>query len=481
MQPLKRVQLSGKQLASALAKGQGRVYWSINPETHELYRSQLLHACTQNVAYDPHSEEDRAPWLFKLLEKTGAPESYKDEIIEALYQAEAYHDWIQLWRLVAEFAKSSDDDSEAFYAFCDNITRSISGKQIGYLRGLLLGLAQQNGADNLAELIIETLQTSPKHKPNSEFWKVIKNSVAIEGIVDPLLMWEAASPNMWQHESCYTESLDEVAQIVVEYPVAKNSTLDELFAIAESELGNHPLPYVVWARERASEQDLHAVFQRLLEEALPELQMRYLWVFQEQPLPQTHSKIRYLAVSGSLDIQAAAFDALSNKQDDRIRDFIFKLLQHTPKSLYNGALRIFLKNYKSNDAAYIEQMLSTLEDVDQCHTLCLDILELGQKLGEYPELSKLLVWAYENTPSSTTRFDILRLLIEGEAAPLALLEEAVHDCDSMTSMFETDFRGRMFRLSPALVNTFYELGLDWLLSGSGITPHCQILDMMANF
>ena len=35
---------------------------------------------------------------------------------------------------------------------------------------------------------------------------------------------------------------------------------------------------------------------------------------------------------------------------------------------------------------------------------------------------------------------------------------------------QTDFRGRMFRLSPALVNKFYELGLDWLLSGSGITP-----------
>ena len=35
---------------------------------------------------------------------------------------------------------------------------------------------------------------------------------------------------------------------------------------------------------------------------------------------------------------------------------------------------------------------------------------------------------------------------------------------------QTDFRGRMFRLSPALVNKFYELGLDWLLSGFEITP-----------
>jgi len=432
MQQVNRTLLSKEEFSTALRKGLGRAYSHITPENHELYRVQLLYTCTHNVTHDPHSEEDRAPWLFQLLEKTGAPLTYKDAIIQALYSADNYYDWRQLLRLVAEFSYSCDD---AFYAFCDNIAQSSSGNGDNYVLALLLGLAQRNELNDVADAVAKCLIAGSHNFPTVDLLKTIKERIPLEDILLPLLSWVASSPEMWADEHHYTESVDEVAQVLVEHPVIESSAPNELFTFAESNLGDDPLPYTVWADEQATEQDLNVVFLRLIDEKCLDLQLCYLRVFKESPIPRLDAKILCLAMHESAEIQTAAINALSNIQDSNLRNFIFKLLQGSPKALHNGALRLFFKNYKSEDAACIEQALSTPDDVYLCHALCSDILMLGQQYQDHPELTHLLIWAYENTPSSATRFEIVDLLIKLEAAPLALIEEACHDSDSMTRMF----------------------------------------------
>lgn len=454
MQKEKTDSLSPEQFYTALKKGQGRAYWHIDPSNHEQYRDLLFKLCTHTAAYDPYNEEDRSPWLFKLLERTGALDSYRDEIIKALYSAENLYDKRQLLRLVGEFAKR---DATAFQAFYNNAPRLIPNMPQESLAATLIGFALRDGLFDAAETIGESFTTQSKHGIDANSWDIIHACIDTDSFIPTVLEWVAACPNadvdlceMPENTPSHKISVPHLMEprwdrnfiedniSIRNNPLPATQKVNELFEIAHSELGNDPAPYAIWAETEASEQDLHAVFERLLQEDQPELQLRFLWVFQNKPMPRLEFRILCLALSENVELVKAAAQALSNLHAPEVRDLAFRLLKIFPNALHHGAISLFFKNYKSEDAACIERVISIPQDVDLCQALCEQILTLCHKHADQPELTNLLLWAYENTPSSATRFDIVQLLIALKAAPRSLLEEACHDCDSMTRLVAAD-------------------------------------------
>lgn len=439
------------QIADALRKGLGRAFELVNVENHVQYREYILDACIHNYVYDPMSEEDRALWLFKLLEHIDGTSFYKDDILAALAQAVNPNDRRQLVRLTAKLALR---DTDALVALFHQVVAQFApyGEQV--LVNLLLAIAQRNQHANTQQAIDEYLRerkaslSESAVQLDSAFLARICQQEDTSEVVQILLTWMDESSYLRTEETIIEEWVEDADAYDQEQSDSEAQRLladqisDRLSPallglrryITDEMLHDRDL-FAEWGRSIASEEDRATAFGWFMSEERPDVQTRYLWIFRYVPMPRVDYKVLCLAGMGdSVTLRAAATRALSHMVDDKIRDLAFTLLKTMPEPHAYDAVRLFAKNYQSEDAIYIVRALEPPEDLDQSYALCEDILHLGAKWDD-TELSNLLLWAYENTPSSNTRFEIVRLLHDREVDLPHLFAEARLDCDSGTRMF----------------------------------------------
>lgn len=442
--------LTPEQVADALSKGIGRAFDLINAHNHYRYRGYILNACVRNVAYDPLNEEDRAQWLYKLLQHIDGIEFYKDDILDALKQSADPQDKRQLLRLVAKLAGS---DTDAFCALFEQLADQVPLRGGRILATLLLGLAQRDGLVDVEQAIDDYLLAHAQNphpatvRFSSEFLGLICQEMDASEVVRVVLAWLEQCPGIFAEQSVDGEWMIESADAFEDEREVEASGLEtsglevispalmDLRSYIDDEMLHDPALFGAWGKSVASEQDLETAFEWFLQERRPDAQTRYLWIFQDKPLPYADFKVLSLAMMADCaELQRAAIQALSTIKDVAIRGVALNLLKTFPDEAAYDAVRLLIQNYQSEDAFYIERVTLQPQQRDRCHALCKDILALCEKWDE-PELTGLLLWAYENTPSSATRFDIVRLLHDRARAPRWLFEEACHDCDSGTRMF----------------------------------------------
>jgi hypothetical protein len=86
--------------------GLGRAVLYLREHVATSYHAAIAHACGHNTAYDAQVEGSRAEYLFDVLQATGKPDEYLDEILAALAAVTKHWDADQLFDTALRFAQS---------------------------------------------------------------------------------------------------------------------------------------------------------------------------------------------------------------------------------------------------------------------------------------------------------------------------------------------------------------------------------------
>lgn len=133
-----------------------------------------------------------------------------------------------------------------------------------------------------------------------------------------------------------------------------------------------------------------------------------------------------LAETDDEELRGAAIAAFANTRDMAVRDLAIRLLREQPTSIYQGAIKLFIKNYEPGDRHLIESVLYISENPHLWHAIGFDLVALAEAQGD-PELASCL-WVYEHTPCSLCRESAVKALLERNRAPKTLLLECLWDC-----------------------------------------------------
>ncbi len=203
-------------------------------------------------------------------------------------------------------------------------------------------------------------------------------------------------------------------------------TVNQILAKIEAASGSIPVSYSVFD-QRASDEDIEHLLARLLAETRREQLIRYLWIFRRRPLPWLDQSLFDLAETDDEKLQDAAIAVIANTRDQSVRALAIRLLREQPTSIYQGAIKLFSKNYEPGEHKLIESVLCVSENPGMEHAIGFDLVELAEA-QRYPELASCCLWVYENTPCSLCRKRMVEALLKLEQAPQTLILECLWDC-----------------------------------------------------
>lgn len=136
-----------------------------------------------------------------------------------------------------------------------------------------------------------------------------------------------------------------------------------------------------------------------------------------------------MAETDDEDLQEAAIVALANTQDKSVRDLGIRLLREQPTSIYQGAIKLFIKNYEPGDYQLIESVLPVLGDDWRLHSIGCDLIDLVEA-HEDLELASCCLRVYEQTPCSLCREKIVKAMLATQKFPETLRQECRWDCST---------------------------------------------------
>ncbi len=179
---------------------------------------------------------------------------------------------------------------------------------------------------------------------------------------------------------------------------------------------------------RASQEDLEYIFSQLLTETRREQLIRYFWIFRKRMLPSLNKLLLSLAESDDKTIQEAAIVAIAHTQDSLVRDLGIRLLLKQPSSIYQRAIKLFIKNYQPGDDQLIESVLPVTDERHNLHTIGVDLIDLVEAQEDW-QLASCCLWVYENTPCSLCRKSVVEAMLARQRLPETLRWECHWDAN----------------------------------------------------
>jgi hypothetical protein len=406
--------LTREAFRAALEKGQGRAWIHVQDHGTAEIEEELLHACLHSVLYDGQLEEGRSRWLLDMVERSPQAERFFAAITAALPGATDDRDAGQLGNLAWRLAEDGDAAArQALYARLENPPpKGDDGASfVIELDGVdgLLRVAEMRGRRLLADpeagedrwLVKDAEETYGEEEVRAALNDAASRSPAVRAYCDAIEKprSERREPLGW---------------------TALGTVLEKVEAAAET----YPLRFMFFG-QKASQDDLEAVFARLLAETRRDQQLRCLWVFRQRAVPRCADLLVSLAESTDAEMQEAACAALAGTCDPRVRALALRLLER-PESLCSSSLQLFLANLEEGDPERIAAALWVPDDRRKVHSIGLDLLDLA---GAHPDedWTDCLLWLAEHGPCSMCRSSALSALVKNGTAPEALLEECLSD------------------------------------------------------
>ncbi|GAB3254337.1 hypothetical protein [Chitinimonas naiadis] len=178
----------------------------------------------------------------------------------------------------------------------------------------------------------------------------------------------------------------------------------------------------------ATEEELAEVYRHLLVEPDEDVCERLLRVFRKVPLPGLDQKIWSLAASHDQSVRDATHTALAQCNAPEVGIYARAQIQADGFSATDSEVfRLFVKNYLPQDSSLILAALQRLNpDEYEAHSLVLRLLDIFGE-NRTPELTGAMLWAYEHTPCSLCRNDVVSGLLDIAQLPSHLIEECMHD------------------------------------------------------
>jgi len=389
-----------------LRKGLGRPAIFLQKHPAKPYRELLLSACVHNWMYDTQWEEERAPYLWRLIELAGDLPFYREGILAGLSGNDEEVDLEQMFGIAVRFANRGDDAMrKALYSVFER------QRYIGTGLGCAQALVELDGINGL-QFATRTFDEVPRDDRPWQFrylWEYLEKHHGKQAMPAELTRFERE----WQADEQLRDREGHKERTArPDYETFKKS-LSRATAVP-------------WA-QKATAEELIVAARDLIAEQDPERLFAYLSLFRWKPFPGPVDRLVELSRVMNRDLARAALTALTHLTDTQVRDRGLELLRGGP--WVGFAPRLLARNAREGDYGLIEAALASDMTLDECHSFGLTHFVTENRS---PEAEGSLLLLYEKTPCSICRCGVVKEMIAIGRFPDWMREECHFDCYSHT-------------------------------------------------
>ena len=408
---------------SWLAKELGRAAVFLQEHNASPYLDTLLDACTHSLTYDAQCEDERTPYLWRLIELSKHQAFFQNQVW--LYLAEKLdhpdeYEWSQLFGLARRFAGQGDAEMRrAMYSAFEELGFEKAGESSAQ------EFIELDGLDGFVFVAERFHPTTPE----DELWEVrlllsdLEERLGKERTLE--LLRQVALRN--QTIAAILEAIQQQELKYAEQRAkARLQALPDYFTLKAQKAGGS------WAAElrrwiyTATPEQIKVATMDLLWETDAEKIWGFLRAFNRRSFPGSPERLLELAEDERPRIRRAAVVALSNVSHPQVRSRALVLLNSADR--FTDGARLLVSNYEAGDFRLLEDLLRQPLDEGRCHDLGFSIIYLlGRQLT--PEAEGSLLLLYEKNPCSNCRERFVRFLLDLNRMPDWMRQECQYDAN----------------------------------------------------
>ncbi len=423
----------------------GRAILIIRDEGLARHRDLVLDSCLHNWASDELGGENRAEYLYPLISQSDESKWFRDRIVEALVSTDDDGcDLGQLFDVAALFAGDGDAQArEAIY------TRLYAG-DVEDAHEAADALLKIDGTDGLIAAMgfVGSRPATDYYFWNDDYF--IADAEELFGIEEVRLALQQASARPGVAE--FLRRIEEVYSpfnSALEIRAAREEKFEKRRAGRHDipadtlwlEMKQHP-EFVsavrLWMRN-APEGEFRQAAAALSNETDPKRLDAMLFGFWWRTFPLDPAPLTRLIDGSDDDIVLHALKVLERISHEDVRALYLRLLRD-PKWSYR-AIGLLRSNYRVGDDRTMLDLLERESDLDNLHTMGIDIREVIEH-NDVAEGLRLLMLVYEKGPCSMCRYSVVKMIDEMYEVPAWMAEECLHDAYSCTRELAAELTGQ---------------------------------------
>ena len=407
-----------------LRLGLGRAVLWLRAHPSSDFRDLILHACTHNLAYDRQWEGSREDYLFDLVQASGEPDWYYDQLTSIVTgprdEEVSYDQILEMMRLWAQHGHPTARQTlyAGFLAAID--ADDSSGDE---------AIIELDGADGLT-FVADHLGRLKRVPDEYRYDRFIIDAAKEAGVADPLAVLNAA---IEQHPAI-AQFLERVAAFEAHDRPAQLRPRDtkvrdyaKLRAwLDEVETNQRSLGFKVWGRN-ATDSDLLLAAADLVTETNDKRRRALLNVFWERAYPLDPAPLIALVAHADPLISAPAMHRLENiPASEAVRSAALVWLAGNDERAAR-AVGILEHQFHPGDHALVEALASRVTDNNAWHLFNVRTRVFYEAHPDAASEPRILLTLYEHNPCVMCRESIVRRLLKLNALPDWLAAECRAD------------------------------------------------------
>ena len=406
-----------------LEKGLGRAILFLKENDDAPYREQVVYACTHNMAFDRQTEGRSPAYYFDLINATKDPAYYRDRLLASMMAPLDGEYSYQMFAIAGLLAASGDESARAamYEEFArtekDDFGRADLLVQLDGYAGLQFVAEQRpilNAEEDGYELVL-CVEILEERYGKEEAWNELERMAAENPVIAAWLAIARQTRRKWGGSQEDKKPLPALLYSEVKRRIEAN--------------GRKYAPSIgLWLR-KASEEDKARMARDFLAETDPERIAGYLRLFRNNGFPLDPTRIIELLDYPDAEIAHWAGRTLGKTTHPKARAFALDCIAASRHTIYVVAM--LAANYEPGDGAIVANLTELLLGANDYHHLQMDARNFVK--AHWDEFSlPILFNLYEKGPCSLCRNACVEMLVEHNALPDWMRDEARFDADEET-------------------------------------------------
>lgn len=416
MKSINRIEI---QFQNSIRRGTGEAYLIISTYTEIDFSRYIIEASIYNWAYDGQCESSRAPYLYKIIEKSLNQETIRTAILDTLMSENEFTcNLAQLFDLARIYAQSGDALARAKmyerFLYKSNNSDWVGASEIIALDGIdgllfiidRVGayLVQQENRDESAYLISHFQE----HYPQIDVYAELNNAAIKNHNMQVYL--DTIKETELQNQACKEEEKKKYGSVIKEI---------------ESKT------YFISKYKELTVTELQEIADLFLSETKLEKKAKYLKIFVWHKYPYDITPLLLLAKgkTNKYRIKEYALEALKHITSPAVRElYLNKIASTTTPSRYTDLL---LSNYEDDDCQTLCNIANKYQSEEIIEQLAISYILIFTK-NKTPKCQFPLELLYNKMNCAIHRHDLVKILIDNNVLSEKLKDEIQFDCDEET-------------------------------------------------